>query len=393
MLGFLRSSVAKAIGLVQVTRTSSDGMGAANLRLQQEVETRERAECALAAALERERALFENAGDGICSFDADGQFASASPSSFKVWGYLPEELIGRRSIDLVVPEDVALTNDVTAEIIASQSAIQFENRYLHKDGTHVPMIWSAAWSSRRQLMFWVARHNTAYDVAILDLMMPEMDGFELARSIKSDASIAMICLVLLPSFGQRGDGALARQVGIAGYLTKPVRQSQLFDCLVNAVAAAASGGDRTGETSALVSHMVTRHSLRETRPLSKKLVLLAEDNAVNQKVATAQLLKLGYRADAVANGREAVEALERIVYDLVLMDCQMPEMDGYQATAEIRRREGTARHTPVVAMTANALEGDRQKCLAAGMDDYIAKPVNLEELAKVIRRVLATNDE
>jgi two-component system sensor histidine kinase/response regulator len=225
-----------------------------------------------------------------------------------------------------------------------------------------------------------------YNLAILDLMMPEMDGFELAREIKSDPAIAAVPLVLLTSFGQRGDSTTAREAGIAAYLTKPVRQSQLFDCLANVISQSA-GTDAPipiNETAGLV----TRHMLAETKTMPNKLILIAEDNVVNQKVAIRQLLKLGYRADAVADGREALEALERIPYDLVLMDCQMPEMDGYEATAKIRWREGRKKHTPIIAMTAHALEGDRAKCIAAGMDDYISKPVKPEELGRLLEQFL-----
>jgi PAS domain S-box-containing protein len=255
------------------------------------------------------------------------------------------------------------------------------------------MIYEEADSGVRalELLHAAAAQGAAYDLAILDLMMPGMDGFELARTIKSDSDIAAVPLVLLTSFGQRGDGAIAREAGIAAYLAKPVRQLQLFNCLtrvINRPAVLEEG--RATVSSEITANLITRHTLEEVEKSIHKLILVAEDNIVNQKVAVRQLKHLGYRADAVANGREALEALGRIPYDLVLMDCQMPEMDGYQATAEIRLREGEAKHTPIVAMTAHALEGDRLKCLAAGMDDYVSKPVNSEQLGAVLERLLAT---
>jgi CheY-like chemotaxis protein len=227
-----------------------------------------------------------------------------------------------------------------------------------------------------------AQRNVPFKLVVLDLMMPGMNGFELARRIKADATIAGAELVMLTSFGERGDSAAAQEIGIAAYLTKPVRQGQLFTCLANVV------GMRTevvGTESPAIAQPAT--------VVSSKRLLLAEDNIVNQKVALRQLQKLGYRADAVANGREAVEALRRIPYDLVLMDCQMPEMDGYEATAEIRRHERTTKHTWIVAMTANALEGDRTRCIAAGMDDYVSKPVKLEDLNVVLSSLLTEHDD
>jgi two-component system sensor histidine kinase/response regulator len=206
-------------------------------------------------------------------------------------------------------------------------------------------------------------------------------------------------LVLLTSYGQRGHGELAKEAGIAAYLTKPVRQGQLFECL-SRVMNQQSDSSEAGELVAgqkegmAVAPLLTRHNLEERGVLgtTSKLILLAEDNIVNQKIAVRQLQKLGYRADAVANGREALEALERIAYDLVLMDCQMPEMDGYEATAEIRCRELEEgnHHIPIVAMTANALEGDREKCISIGMDDYISKPVRSQALAEVLEKFFAS---
>ena len=218
-----------------------------------------------------------------------------------------------------------------------------------------------------------------YDIAVLDLMMPDMDGFQLAETIKSDPSIAQVTLVLLPSFVERGHGVRARQVGIASYLQKPVRQSQLYECLT-ALRTSSDGGP------VMASGFGRRDSTREpevphkNKTFSGIRILIAEDNPVNQRVALGQLSNLGYRATAVPNGLELLKALELEHVDIILMDCHMPEMDGFAATNEIRRREGTARHTTIIAMTANALDGDHERCLAAGMDDYLSKPVKSEVL-------------
>jgi PAS domain S-box-containing protein len=226
-----------------------------------------------------------------------------------------------------------------------------------------------------------------YPLAILDVMMPGMDGFELARAIGADSLIAGTRLVLLTSSGQRDPSLTTGENGVAGCLTKPVRQSQLFECLISALNSAPADPGQSPSLHAV--RQPNKGELLAPVPMSGKLILVVEDNIVNQKIAILQLRKLGYRSDAVANGREAIEALTQIPYDLVLMDCQMPEMDGYEATVEIRQREGTRRHTLIVAMTASALNQDRDKCIAAGMDDYIAKPVKPEDLEKVLSKLLS----
>ena len=227
-----------------------------------------------------------------------------------------------------------------------------------------------------------AQRGEPYDLAILDKQMPEVDGMELAETIKAEPNISATRLVLLTSVGKRGEGAAARRAGVEAYLTKPVRQSELYDCLVTVMSAQAEA-----EVPEEERRLVTRHTLREKRAGGRARVLVAEDNLVNQKVATRMLENLGYRADLAKDGREALEALARNPYGAVLIDVQMPEMDGYEATAEIRRREeDRGSRTPVIAMTANAMQGDREKALEAGMDDYVSKPVKSEELAAVLRR-------
>jgi two-component system, sensor histidine kinase and response regulator len=243
--------------------------------------------------------------------------------------------------------------------------------------------------SALKLLREVAQSGEPYDLAILDLDMPGMDGMELASRIKAEPSIASTHLILLTSMGLRGEAEQARSVGFSAYLTKPVRQSRLLDTI--AVVMGAEPGEGETKTRYEGAPIVTRHSLEEAKAHGRSRVwrahvLVAEDNAVNQKVAVRMLERLGYRADVAANGLEAIEALSRIPYAAVLMDVQMPEMDGYEATAKIRRREGDSRHTPIIAMTANAMQGDREKALEAGMDDYIPKPVNPDKLKAVLER-------
>ncbi len=272
-----------------------------------------------------------------------------------------------------------------------------------------------------------ALQGTPFELAIIDLQMPDMDGMELARTIKRDATLAGIRLVMLTSIGLRGEAATAREAGISAYLTKPVRRTQLQQCLATVLGLAPSPCmlDLTGQASDVLrgeespernasaalpssSPLVTVHSLREAVSRTKARLLLAEDNAVNQKVAVRMLQKLGYQVDVVGNGMEAIAALKRFPYAAVLMDCQMPVLNGYEATREIRETEDGSRQglegvspqgsgfmsrVPIIAMTANAMKGDKELCLATGMDDYIAKPFTLEELDRVLRRWVPASGE
>jgi CheY-like chemotaxis protein len=222
-----------------------------------------------------------------------------------------------------------------------------------------------------------------FAAAILDMHMPGMDGLTLAHAIRADASIAATVLVLLTSVGEQGYAEV-----FAAVLTKPARQSALLKTL--AAVLGVGGRTDTRPTPAHAGFADARQDDESTGPL----ILVAEDTGVNQLVARGMLEILGCRVDVVSNGREALAALELTPYAAVMMDVQMPEMDGYEATAEIRRRESAgAVRTPIIAMTANALEGDHERCLAAGMDDYVSKPVRLPELESAIRRWVTFADD
>jgi CheY-like chemotaxis protein/signal transduction histidine kinase len=249
----------------------------------------------------------------------------------------------------------------------------------------------AAWGARAeeapdgplalQALYQARDAGDPFKVAIVDMQMPGMDGATLARIIKSDEKLKDTLLVLCCSLGQRGDAKRMQEIGFSAYLVKPVRHWEIRGCL----SAVVTGTVVTEPEQPLV----TRHTIREINRGVVR-ILLAEDNITNQQVAVGILKKMGLHADAVANGAEAVKALESLPYDLVLMDVLMPEMDGFEATRQIRNPFTMVRNheIPIIAMTANAMKGDREKCLEVGMNDYVSKPVSPQALADVLEKWL-----
>jgi two-component system, sensor histidine kinase and response regulator len=223
------------------------------------------------------------------------------------------------------------------------------------------------------------RADRPFALVLLDGHMPDMDGFSVAERISQDRRHAGIKLVMLTSAGQPEDVARCRKLGISAYLTKPIKQSELFDVIVDAI----------GHSMAEKPLAPQRH--RRARPAQRTLhVLVAEDNQVNQLVATRIFQKLGHQVTVVGNGREALSAVQAGKFDLIAMDVQMPEMDGLDATSAIRSWENAAgRHTPIIAMTAHAMKGDRERCLAAGMDGYTSKPIRIRELERAIAQLIS----
>ena len=223
-----------------------------------------------------------------------------------------------------------------------------------------------------------------FGIALLDYCMPEVDGESLCMEIKADLQFKDLILIMLTSFGSRGDAKHFKELGFAAYLHKPIKQSLLLDCLRIVT------GESVDVEEDTTDQIVTQYSISEDHKQHVR-ILLAEDNAVNQKIALHILeKKRGYHVDVVTNGKEALESLERSDYDLVLMDGQMPEMDGYEATRIIRDESSDVRNhnIPIIAITANAMKGDREKCLEAGMDDYISKPIKAQNLADTVERYI-----
>ena len=256
--------------------------------------------------------------------------------------------------------------------------------------SHLRMLVAHA-ASGGEAMLWLRQEAAAghpYQLVVLDMDLAEMDGLALVLAIKAEALIASTRLIVLASLGHRLSTATMQESGISACLVKPLRQSRLFDSLVDVMSLSGAGtvlplsGDLLDVSR--VSPLAGAKSAR---------ILLAEDNMVNQRLAVKQLKKLGYSADAVADGSEVLNAVEQIHYDIIFMDCQMPEMDGYEVTRRIREKEKDhlrPHEAPayIIALTANVLHGDREKCLAAGMNDYLTKPLHLSDLEGVLQRAL-----
>jgi two-component system sensor histidine kinase/response regulator len=268
-----------------------------------------------------------------------------------------------RGMRVLVVDDNAVNRRLLQEIL-----IQWQTVPVLVDGGFAAL---AAMNDARQ-------HNRPFRLVLLDFQMPDMDGFAVAAAIQNRPELSGSTIMMLSSVGQRGDAARCKELGVAAYLTKPVKQSILLDAIHAALAGPAAGGG-----SAQPRPLVTRHSILEAQRSLR--VLLAEDNAVNRALVVSLLTKRGHSVVIAANGREALEAHARERFDAVLMDVQMPEVDGFEATTAIRAREAsTGLRLPIIALTAHARTGERERCLAAGMDFYLTKPVRPGDLYETL---------
>lgn len=297
------------------------------------------------------------AGKGS-TFHFTARFGVAEAPQRKVVPERPEKLQG---MPVLIVDDNATNRRILEEVV--------------RHWQMKPAVADGGWTALAALQKATGAGNP-FPLVLIDAQMPEMDGFTLAEKIKNNPALAGATVMMLTSAGQRGDAARCRELGIIAYLIKPIKQSDLLEAILIALGKPSQEAERPV--------LLTRHSLREVR--QRLRVLLAEDNPVNQTLAVRLLEKRGHSVVVAANGKEALAALEQQrPFDLVLMDLQMPEMDGFHATAAIREKEkATGHHLPIIAVTAHAMKGDRERCLAAGMDGYIPKPIQAKELFETI---------
>ena len=281
-----------------------------------------------------------------------------------VWATRPEHLKGLRAL---IVDDNATNRTVLREMLAAWEIVGTEAADGHQALAALQTADAAGYG---------------YDLVLVDFQMPEMDGFELGQRILAGAHHRNARIIMLTSVGRRGDASRCKQIGINAYLLKPVKKAELYDAIRMVLGAASD------PQTDLRPGLVTRHAIRENRLLQARRILLVEDDETNQQVATHLLAKQGHEVTVAENGAAALGAMAADVFDIVLMDVQMPVMDGFTATQKIRDLEMTtgALRTPIIAMTAHALKGDRERCLAAGMDDYITKPINASMLFDKIAR-------
>jgi CheY-like chemotaxis protein len=284
---------------------------------------------------------------------------------------------------LILPAEIQDTRVLIVD--DNKTSLDILQRYIEACGLVCDVAWNA--EVALTLLHAAVKSKTPYDVVIMDMHMPGMDGRELGRRIKEDPMLEKTRMIVLSSWGMRGDAADMKKIGFVAYLTKPIRHNQLFDCLMLTLSHQPTSDD-------VSQTLVTRHTITETRKRNVR-ILIVEDNMVNQKLALRLMNKFGFRADAVANGKEAVRSLEMIPYHLVLMDIQMPEMDGYETTKMIRNAESKVidHNIPIIAMTAHAMKKDRDQCLATGMNAYVSKPIQAKELLHTIEKQLSAIEE
>ena len=302
-------------------------------------------------------------------FHFTARMRATDPNKIKVGRVAPPEIL--RGVKVLIVDD----NRTNRRILEGMLS-RWEMKTLSVEGGEEAL---AQLSAARE-------SGGPYGLILTDMHMPNMDGFALIERIRQRPELSTATIMMLTSAGHRGDAARCEELGVSAYLLKPIRQSELREAIARVLGA----HEHTGAIP-----LITRYSLQDARdPMSSLRVLLAEDNPVNQLLATRLLEKRGHRVVRATNGREALAALEKESFDLVFMDVQMPEIDGIEATIVIREKEkSSGKHQPVIALTALAMKGDQERCLQAGMDDYLSKPIRPQELDDILEKYVARRME